>query len=78
MPDDTEPGVHPRWTDNPFKILKTPEWPQCFSCKWWINGNTCYAFPDGIPAQIIVHGQKHDTPIEGDHGLQYQKREAGK
>jgi hypothetical protein len=36
--------------------------------------STCAAFPEGIPLEIMRGDVRHDKPIEGDHGIQYEKR----
>lgn len=37
------------------------------------NGHpTCAAFPDGIPLDIWFAQRDHFSPIEGDHGIQFQ------
>lgn len=35
----------------------------------------CSAFPDGIP-EALWEGE-HTSPVEGDHGIQYRRRELG-
>jgi hypothetical protein len=34
---------------------------------------TCRAFPDGIPPDVWNGVVRHDHPIKGDHGLQFQR-----
>jgi hypothetical protein len=38
------------------------------------KGWTCKAFPEGIDPQIVEGKKRHDEPIEGDHGLQYDPK----
>ena len=33
----------------------------------------CAAFPDGIPDDIAYGGNKHLSPVEGDHGIQFER-----
>ena len=47
--------------------------PICFSCKHYNADLTCAAFPEGVPSVILIGEADHDTPIEGDHGIQYEK-----
>ena len=35
--------------------------------------NYCAAFPDGIPDEITYGSNLHLKPVDGDHGLQYEK-----
>lgn len=46
---------------------------QCCSCDHLITTGHCRAFPVGIPMDIWTAEKKHDTPREGDHGLQYKQ-----
>lgn len=50
--------------------------PLCLSCRHVRADYTCAAFPDEIPA-IIVRGHPHETPVEGDNGIQYEPRPEG-
>jgi hypothetical protein len=34
----------------------------------------CRAFPNGIPASIAYGDDRHLTPVEGDHGIQYERQ----
>ena len=53
--------------------------PVCLDCKryhkdsW--NPLTCDAFPKGIPAEILVGGDEHKSPVEGDGGLLFERKE---
>lgn len=38
-----------------------------------LNGETCEAFPQGIPRAIIDGDHQHRTPFPGDHGIHYVK-----
>ena len=45
----------------------------CQSCKHRLPGMArCTAFPDGIPSMFVNGDAVHDTPVEGDHGIQYE------
>jgi hypothetical protein len=33
---------------------------------------TCDAFPDGIPDDVLFGDRPHTKPIAGDNGLQYE------
>lgn len=50
---------------------------KCYVCKYFISGGEleqfkCQAYPDGIPADIVLGKTNHDRPLEGDHGFQYR------
>ena len=47
--------------------------PFCLSCRHIRKDWTCDAFPQGIPAEIVF-GHPHDTPVEGDGGIQFELR----
>lgn len=36
---------------------------------------TCAAFPDGIPAAIWNAADGHRSPVDGDHGIQFDPRD---
>jgi len=50
---------------------------QCVLCKHYILDLKCHAFPGGIPKDIL-EGKSHEKPIEGDHGIQFEKRQPKK
>jgi len=35
----------------------------------------CDAFPEEIPMEIILNGEDHRQPIEGDNGIQFEVAE---
>jgi len=35
----------------------------------------CKAFPKGIPQAILMNQKDHRNPIDGDHGIQFERRE---
>lgn len=40
----------------------------CNVCKFFIGSGVCYAFPNGIPKQILYGDQLHNKPIKGQAG----------
>jgi len=49
---------------------------ECHKCKH-INddGESCKAFPNGIPEEIIIGDTLHRVPVEGDNGITFEPRE---
>jgi hypothetical protein len=48
--------------------------PVCSFCRhfrWEIEGETCAAFPDGIPLEIWVGAHTHQQPFPGDNGVRF-------
>lgn len=47
----------------------------CILCKHnnVTTGDTCTAFPDGIPDTILSGEVDHKKPYKGDHGIQYEQ-----
>lgn len=49
--------------------------PICSYCKHFDlktrDKEVCAAFPSGIPAEVLKGRNNHRTPIEGDHGVQF-------
>jgi len=50
--------------------------PECLKCKHYntsdLNGNTCTAYPDGIPVEIMSDMIDHREPYPGDNGIQFE------
>jgi hypothetical protein len=49
--------------------------PVCSLCKHFrvkVEGNTCDAFPDGIPDEIWVGKNYHKKSYLGDHGINFE------
>lgn len=50
---------------------------QCSVCKHFNAVNrereTCAAFPDGIPADVLNNVVDHRRPVKGDHGIRYER-----
>lgn len=40
------------------------------------KGETCDAYPDGIPYEILLSEVDHTKPYKGDHGIQFSPRPA--
>lgn len=52
------------------------EIPVCLKCRHFIDEKgsfKCSAFPDGIPDEIKLGGNKHTSPIPGDNGILFEK-----
>jgi hypothetical protein len=48
------------------------QFPACLTCARKHAGlPTCQAFPLGIPDEILDGSNRHNQPVEGDHGLTY-------
>ena len=59
--------------------------PQCLTCSRFespldmpATGQTCAAFPDGIPDTIWWNRADHRQPFDGDHGLRWESRDGAK
>jgi hypothetical protein len=46
--------------------------PQCYKCKEYMGGNTCRAFEDEIPLQILTGEHDHRKPYKGDNGIRFE------
>ena len=44
----------------------------CLTCKHWVGGGVCLAFPDGVPDPILNAENDHIQPYDGDNGIQYE------
>ena len=49
----------------------------CLVCKHLTSFKmmTCKAFPEEIPLEVWKGIERHDEPIEGDNGFQYELRD---
>ena len=49
---------------------------QCISCKWFMGDTgddlVCFAFPEGIPDEILTGQWDHRIPYEGDNDKQWE------
>ena len=51
----------------------TTQYPNlCQACRHYRGGTTCAAFPDGIPDNILLFGDDHRKPVEGDNGVTFE------
>lgn len=50
---------------------------QCISCYFYVGritgGLACYAFPTGIPSEILTGGYDHRNPYSGDAGILWRE-----
>ena len=62
--------------DMVHKMLNNSPLSNCFRCKH-LNENevSCKAFPDVIPRVILLGQKKHNKPIEGDNGFQFEEKD---
>lgn len=44
----------------------------CKTCRNYLTGGACVAFPDEIPDKIWTGGNDHKKPFPGDHDIQYE------
>jgi hypothetical protein len=44
----------------------------CIHCRYLITWGKCFAFPDGIPKEILDGENDHSEPFDGDNGLQFK------
>lgn len=64
-----------------LKDLKNEVWQNavkyCNDCKhrFLEPGDTCKAFPDRIPDDVLSGKLDHHSPIEGDHGYQFEQKD---
>jgi hypothetical protein len=45
---------------------------QCIDCSRYEGLNTCEAYPDGIPVEIITGEHDHTEPFPGDNGIRFE------
>lgn len=51
-------------------------YPPCLDCRHRHEAAlTCAAFPDGIPAAILLHGFDHCAAYPGDGGIRFEPRD---
>lgn len=48
-------------------MLKNKTNSQCYNCKWFLGGNTCQSFPDGIPEEFLTNRVKHISIYNPDN-----------
>jgi hypothetical protein len=46
----------------------------CVTCRHKREGGTCAAFPKGIPREILNGKERHEQPVKGDNGTQYEPK----
>lgn len=52
--------------------------PVCLDCKHYrpAEATACDAFPDRIPDIVWLGGDRHTSPIPGDHGIRFEPVDA--
>lgn len=54
----------------------TTQYPtQCVACVRYRGGTTCDAFARGIPDNILLFGDDHRKPVEGDNGVVFKLKD---
>ena len=60
-----------------FQNEVTGESGQCISCFWYVgrisDGVACYAFPTGIPSEILTGEYDHRQPYPDDAGILWRE-----
>jgi len=47
----------------------------CFECCHLHDDmETCDAYPDGVPTELLYLDRSHDRPHAGDHGIQFERK----
>ena len=50
--------------------------PACWTCRHKHPGaDTCAAFPEGIPDEILDGTNQHSQPYPGDNGILYERED---
>lgn len=53
--------------------------PICMICRRYndknFDGMICKAYPKGIPDSIIYSEKDHRNPIDGDNGIQFERKD---
>ena len=48
--------------------------PMCYSCVHaWATVESCEAFPNGIPPDVLDWSVDHRKAIDGDHGIVFEQ-----
>lgn len=47
---------------------------QCLHCKHAHNDDTCEAFPDGIPLEVLVYHDRRKPYLE-NHGILFEEKD---
>ena len=47
----------------------------CHVCIHRRTLETCDAFPEGIPVEILTGDINHTVPYKGDHGIRFEKKQ---
>ena len=45
---------------------------QCLTCSNYTLSNTCLAYPEGIPIEIMTGEVDHKQPYAGDNGIRWE------
>lgn len=70
-----------KFSADPSEVTITKNPSLCRKCRHFLvaePGNTCRAYPDGVPDIFMDGRQEHRQPYEGDNGIQFESwREEG-
>ena len=68
-------GDYPLDFDEPRTVEECQKWmmgdDQCLHCTHAHDDDTCEAFPDGIPLEVVTY-HDHRKPYPGDNGILFE------
>jgi hypothetical protein len=64
-----------RWAKESLLDVNISKISHCFFCKYLGIKETCEAFPNGIPEEILNNQFIHTKHYEGDNGILFEPKE---